>query len=238
VDPISFRIDDAALRRQLTNLEVAQLPFAASRALNDTAYDALRHIQDRMEVVFDRPTRFTKNALMVWRSTKTNLEAQVKERPSVGSRHYLKVQEEGGARPQTGLEKLLGAKIATGGVLRTVIPAEHARLDGFGNWSSGERNQVLSALGAQRDGAANTTARSKKRNKTRAGYFVASKGLAPGVYRRDKPGGLAFRVLKLTGDVPVYRSRLGFYDGVADVWAKVLPDHLQKRLAEAVAKAR
>lgn len=237
MDDLRLDLDDAAFRRQLTNLEVTQLPFAASKALNDTAYEALKHIQGRMDVVFDKPTRFTKNALMVWRATKQNLEAQVKERPSVGPRHYLKVQEAGGSRPQTGLEKLLAANVAWDGYLAAAVPAAGAKLDSYGNWSSGERNQVLSALGAQRDSASNQSDASRKRAKKRASYFVPKSGLSPGVWKRTVSGELS-KVLNFSSTAPSYTKRLGFYDGVADVWARVLPERLSIRLAEAVASAR
>lgn len=237
MEGLEIKLDDRAFRRQLTNLEVAQLPFAGANALNDTAADALKHIQDRMDVVFDRPTRFTKNALMVWRAKKGNLEAQVKERPSVGSRHYLKIQEEGGVRPQTGLEKLLASKVSFAGILAAAVPAAGAKVDSYGNWSSGERNQVLSALGAQRDGRSNQTEASRKRNKGRASYFVPKSGLSPGVYKRTLDGKVS-KVLTFTTSMPSYGQRLGFYDGVQEVWEAKLPQHLDRRLAEAVASAR
>ena len=234
---LAITFDDTHLRRQLTNLEQTQLPFAAANALNDTAADALKHIQDRMDVVFDRPTRWTKNALMVWRAKKGNLEAQVKERPSVGKRHYLKMQEAGGVRPQTGLEGLLSSRVAYAGIIAAALPAAGAKLDSYGNWSSGERNQVLSALGAQRDGKSNQTEASKKRAKGRASYFAPKSGLSPGVFKRTAGGQLS-KVLTFTTAMPRYDQRLGFYDGVQEVWAAVLPVHLDRRLAEAVASAR
>lgn len=231
-------LDAVPLKRHLSNLEQAQLPFAASRALNDTAYDVLDHIKERMRVVFDRPTRWTLNALMVKPARKNDLEAVVKERPSVSARHYLKVQEGGGPRGQTGVEKLLSSKLAYSGLIQAVLPAENARLDGFGNWSSGERNQVLAALAAQRDATANTSDASRKRSKGRATYFVPKGGLAPGVYKRASPGADPQRVLKFTAKTPTYRPLLGFYDGAAEIWAARLPDHLAKRLEQAVAAAR
>jgi hypothetical protein len=237
MDDLTIELNDAAFRRQLTNLERTQLPYAASRALNDTAYDALKHIQNQMDVVFDKPTRFTKNALMVWRADRNNLEAQVKERPSVGRRHFLKVQEAGGARPQTGVERLLSANVAYSGFIAAVIPAAGAKLDAYGNWSSGQRNQVLSALGAQRDTASNETDASRARNKGRASYFVPQSGLSPGVYRRSKAGKLD-KILSFTSNAPNYSQRLGFYDGVQEVWVAKLPGYLSARLAEAVANAR
>jgi hypothetical protein len=231
-------VDDRLLRRQLTNLERAQLPFAAANALNDTAAEALSAVQDLMDVVFDRPTRFARNAFMVWRANKRTLEARVQERPSVGPRHFLKVQEAGGARPQTGLERLLSSKVATSVPLQAAVPADNARLDAFGNWSAGERNQALSGIGAQRDARANTTAASGRRSraKGRAKYFVPKVGLPPGIYKRD--GGGISMVLAFTSKVPSYAPRFRFYEGVAEVWEARLPDHLDRRLAEAVASAR
>lgn len=237
MDDLTIQIDDRAFLRQLTNLEIVQLPFAGAMALNDTAYDALKHIQQRMDVVFDRPTRFTKNALFVWRANKNNLEAQVKERPSMGPRHFLKVQEAGGARPQTGLEKLMASRLAYAGILAAVVPASGAKLDGYGNWSPGERNVVLSSLGAQRDVRSNTTAASKKRKPNRAKYFVPTSGLAPGVYKRD--GSAApVKVLSFLTSLPSYTKRLGFYEGTAEIWEARLPIHLRRRLDEAVATAK
>ena len=237
MDDVKISLDDTAFLRQLTNLEVVQLPFAGAMALNDTANDVLKHMQGRMDVVFDRPTRFTKNALHVWRASKTNLEAQVKERPSVGPRHYLKVQEFGGVRPQTGVEKLLSSRLAYDGVIAAIVPASGARLDAFGNWSSGERNQVLSALKAQRDVTANQTEASRKRKRNRASYFVPKAGMPAGVYRRDGDGNVS-KVLTFLTSAPSYSPRLGFYDEAASVWAARLPDHLRRRLDQAVASAK
>jgi hypothetical protein len=234
---LAMSLDDRAFRRQLTNLEVAQLPKASAIALNDTAYDALKFTQDRMDVVFDRPTRWTKNAIMVWRATKDNLEATLKERPSVGRRHYLKVQEAGGTRPQTGVERQLAAHVGYQGSIAAVIPAAGAKLDSYGNWSSGERNQVLSALGAQRDMTANQTDASRKRAKGRATYFVPKTDLPPGVYRRTMTGELS-KVLTFTKAMPSYAKRFGFYDGVQEVWQEKLPAHLDRALAKAVLDAR
>lgn len=235
---VRFDLESGPLRRQLSNLERSQLPYAAANALNDTAADVLKHIQDRMRVRFDRPTRWTLNAFIVWRASKRNLEAQVKERPSVGRRHYLKVQEQGGSRRKTGLESGLAMNLAYDGVINAVIPTSSARLDGHGNWSSGERNQALSILGAQRDVRSNATVASRKRAKGRASYFVPKSGsaMAPGIWRR-KGTDLA-KVASFTAAMPVYSARLGFHEGAAEVWAARLPVHLDRRLAEAVAAAR
>ena len=231
-----LNVETAEFERALDGLSEKRMPWAAANALNDTAKDVLTHMRERMEVVFDRPTRFTKNAFMVWKANPRTLTAAVQERPSVGKRHYLKMQERGGARAQTGLEKLLASGVAYEGALYAAIPADGAKLDAFGNWSRGERTQVLSDLGAQRDTRSNATTASRKRNKKRSKYFVPKHGLTPGVYRRDTSGNLDI-VLAFTDHAPAYEKRLGFYDGAGEVFEERLPINLRASLERELAKA-
>lgn len=226
---LKISIDDADLQRNLRQLADKDARMAASWALNDTAADVLTHVQGRMDEVFDRPTRFTKNAFMVWRAKPHSLEAQVVERPSVGRRHYLKVQETGGRRGQTGLERLLGSRLAFDGILQAAVPADGAKLDAYGNWSNGERNQALSAVKAQRDGATNTTTASGRRNRKRAGFFVPKPGsrLSPGIWKRAPDGSIS-KVLHFSATAPVYSQRLGFQDGAEEVYRARLPEHLAR----------
>lgn len=236
---VSMTINMDDLERGLSNVERKQLPQAMVWALNDTAADVLDHMRGRMDRVFDRPTRFAHNAFMVWRANKSTLTAEVKERPSVSSRHFLKVQESGGARPSTGLEKLIKSRVAFEGDVQAVVPAKGARTNAFGNWSPGERNQVLSAIQAQRDSAANTSEASTKRRKGRAGYFVPRPGsnLSPGVWKRHGKKRIT-KVLHFTTAMPVYRERLGFYDGAQDVYEVQFPIHFSEAFARAMATAR
>jgi hypothetical protein len=232
-----FRLDDREFQRHTAELGEKGVRTAASWALNDTASDVLDQSQARMEVVFDKPTRFTKNAFTVRGARVSKLEATVTERPSVGRRHYLKVQEEGGRRGQTGLEKLLDSRLAFDGQITSVVPASGARLNQYGNWSTGQRNQALSGVKAQRDKRTNTTAASRKRNRKRAGFFVPGKGskLSPGIWKRDTRGKIS-KIVHFTSLAPIYDKRLGFYDGVEDVYAERLPEHLRRTLAKGAAR--
>jgi len=235
---LSLRIDHLDLDRGLSELERQHLPRATAWALNDTAADVLEHMQNRMRTEFDRPTRFTLNAFMVWRAKPSALTAEVRERPSVGARHFLKVQELGGARPKTGLERLIGSRLAYEGSIIGVVPAAGARLNSFGNWSPGERNQVLSAIQAQGDSRANTTKRSAAKAKgKRAGYFVPRPGskLSPGVWKRSGRGRIS-KVLHFTSASPNYDRRLGFYDGAEAVFDARFADHLRRTLSRAMSR--
>jgi hypothetical protein len=209
------------------------LRIAAAWALNDTAQEANDHIRDRMTVVFDRPTKFTENAFYVQKARADDLTATVMERPTRAARDYLKVEEEGGARRQTGFEQQMQRALAYEGVIAAVIPADEARLDAHGNWSTGERNQVMSALKIQRDYAANATARStlRGRKRKRATYFVPQSGLYPGIYRKDASGNIGI-VAIITANVPSYAPRLGFHEEAMAIFEARLQGHLSRALSK------
>jgi len=234
---LNIALDDRELQAHLERISDRQVRIASSWALNDTARDVLTHVQNRMDEVFDRPTPFTKNAFTIRGARPDNLVAEVKERPSVGRRHFLKVQESGGARGRTGLEGLLDARLAYDGIITAVAPAAGAKLNAYGNWDTGERNRALSAVQAQRDTRSNTTASSRKRNRRRAGFFVpkAGSGLSPGIWKREADGTIS-KVLHFTRSMPVYAPRLGFFDGAEDVYRLKLPDHLRRTIAKMAAR--
>lgn len=236
---LNMDIDPSDLARGLNDVQRKQVPFATVWGLNDTASDVLSHMQSRMDVVFDKPTRFAKNAFMVWRATKSTMTAEVKERPSVGSRHFLKVQERGGARGQTGLEKLLDSRLNYDGQIVAVVPAAGAKLNTYGNWSPGERKNVLSAVQSQRDSQANSTDASKARSKSRVGYFVPRPGskLSPGVWKRSGKKGSLTKILHFTTAMPAYDKRLGFYDGAQSVFDDQFPTNFARAFQKAMATA-
>lgn len=235
MDSITLHLDPSDFTTALQFLSERDVKSAATWALNDTADDVLADVQSRMDVTFDRPTRFTKNAFKVVKAKLDALEATVQERRANAGRDYLKIQETGGARRQTGFEHLLSRSLAYEGIIQSIIPADDARLDAYGNWSKGERNQVLSSLQAQRDGTANTTARSKKRNSKRATYFVPKHSLTPGIYKRTSSGDIGIVAL-ISPKVPVYHQRLGFLDHAETVWKTKLPLHLNRTLSKMFAK--
>lgn len=235
---LTIGLDDQDLQANLRQLTDRKIKIAASWALNDTAKDVLAHVQGRIGEVFDRPTHFTRNAFTVRGARPDNLVVEVGERPSVGKRHYLKVQEAGGVRGRTGLEGLLDARLAYDGIITAIVPAGGARLDAYGNWSTAERNRALSAVQAQRDTRTNTTAASRKRNRKRAGFFVpsAESRLSAGIWKRDADGSIS-KVVHFTRAMPVYDKRLGFYDGAEQVYRLKLPAHLTRTIAKMAARS-
>lgn len=228
---LKIGVDDAELRRNLKHMAEKDVGRAASWALNDTADDVLAHVQSRIDQVFDRPTRFTKNAFMVWRSKPNNLEAEVIERPSVGRRHFLKVQELGGQRGQTGLERLMSSRLGAGGMMQAAVPAEGAKLDAYGNWANAERRQAIEAVSGSRAAAPVAG----KRVRRRAGFFVPKPGsaLSPGIWKREPDGSIS-KVMHFTAVAPVYAQRLGFMDGASEIYAERLPEHLTRTIEKMI----
>lgn len=237
---LSLTVETADFLSRTEALATRHLPQIEVWALNWTADDVLKAVQGRMRVAFDRPTRWTLGAFHVWRATKATRVAVVQERPSVGRRHYLKVQEAGGARPQTALEKLVAMKVVSSQILTAVIPASGARIDAYGNWSRGERNQALSEIRAQRDSAANATAVSiaRARRRGRASYFTPKNGgLSPGIWKRTSAGTLS-KVAHFVDRSPVYRPAFEFEGTAARAYRERLAPNLQRAFERALATAR
>jgi len=229
---LSISLDTREVSAALARLSGRDTNIAISWALNDTAKDVLDHFGSRMEVIFDRPTKFTKDALTISGASPQKLEAVVKERPSVGSRHFLKVQERGGPRPQTGLERLMKYRLAYEGSILSVLPAAGALLNSHGNWAVGERNRLLSSIQAQSDRMMNSTKVSKVKSKHAKQFFVPRPGskLSPGVWKRTSRKAKLQKILHFSDSIPTYKPRFGFYDGAEEVFRDRLPGHLARTL--------
>lgn len=74
---ISFETDIAAWSRSMTRLQREQVPFATALALSRTASEVKAAHRQMLPTIFDRPTRFTLNALMASPATKARPVASV-----------------------------------------------------------------------------------------------------------------------------------------------------------------
>ena len=139
-----------------------QMPYAASRALNDAAKQVATDLNKSTSRYFDRPTRFTQNAYRVSsRSSKTNLVAEV--RPKSIQERYLLPSIRGGVRPQRPSERRLG------GISPAWSPGSGARLNASGNMS---KAAVVKAL----QGGGSYFALKEQRGKLRPGVYQRMKG--------------------------------------------------------------
>lgn len=232
----------AQLKRELSDIERRQLPFATALALSRTAQMVKGAEIEEMKRVFDAPTRFTLNSLFVRPAKKNRLEAVVwvKDYASKADAptRWLLPEVMGGERGNKRSEKLLRARgILSAG--RYLMPGRDMPLDGSGNVSRGRMQKVLSGLGAQGDRYANsTTSRRSIKNKRR--FFVLGRGAsALGIAERTgKKGSGAFKLLLAFGGAPVYRDRFDFF-GVADrITRQSLPGQMQKAMDEAILGAK
>jgi hypothetical protein len=214
-----------------------QMPFALSRALNDTATDVRAAEVATMKRVFDRPTPYTLGAFQIKPATKANLVAVVEQKEQAGRRDYLKREAEGGARKSTALETLLSYKLPYAGILTAILPADNARLDRYGNWSTGQRNEVMAAIGAMRDSTSNRSALSLKRKKNPSKFFVPTSGLPPAIYERTGKGQLKV-ILAFTAAAPTYTPRFPFRQVALQTAESVFGMHFARRFAEAANSAR
>ena len=100
---IKTNIDDVA--KSLTKIQRKQIPFAASVALNETAFGLQKEIKRQMPRKLDRPTPWTIAGVRVQKSKKTDLEAIVYMAGAKGLKgesadrnKYMQYQVYGGTR--------------------------------------------------------------------------------------------------------------------------------------------
>ncbi len=193
-----------------------RIPYVMAAAMTKTAYEAKDEEGKVMAKVFDRPTRFTLNSLFVKGANKNNLTAIVEFREGFGSIpawRYLSPQVMGGGRKHKSHEKRL---IAAGLMMPTeyAMPGLGIKLDAHGNMPGSILNRILSDLGARSDPQQNTTARSRKRNRSKnRGRYLALRqghGARPGIYHRTGTNNIVPVLVFVRS--PRYEKRFPFYE--------------------------
>ena len=187
-----------------------QLPYAASRALNDAAKQMAADLNKSTASYFDRPTRFTQNAYSVSsRSSKTNLVAEIRPKPI--QERYLLPSIRGGVRPQRPSERRLG------GASPAWRPGRDARLNASGNMS---KAAVVKAI---KGGPGLFTLRDRKGK------------LRPGVYQRMKGKGI--KSVLLFNELPNIPKRWPIdriaRESVGTSWAPLINRYLAEALRTA-----
>jgi len=219
----------------------ADIPVATSKALNYTLFKVRDEEVAEMQRVFDRPTRFTLNALFVRRATAADLQGRVflKEQWPSPSQHYLRPEIYGGARVLKGFERVMRqAGLLPAGMF--AVPGSAAKIDAYGNMSRGQLLKIMSALRlAERTSgySANRTAASSKRRRGRMPqYFVGRPGFgkAPlGVWETVRFAfGSAVRPVLIFVKQPSYTAVFNFHQ----VAQKVAAQHFQKQFAIELAR--
>tara|TARA_Y100000310_G_C20692887_1_gene823516 strand:+ start:4018 stop:4620 length:603 start_codon:yes stop_codon:yes gene_type:complete len=114
---MTVSVDIATSIKHLNNIQRKQIPFATSKALNQTAFDSIKTLSKQTLTKIDTPTKFTQKAFQVKKSKKTNLIAKVFIKPIQAK--YFKYLIWGGTRTASGR--------------RLNVPSTNTRLNKFGN---------------------------------------------------------------------------------------------------------
>lgn len=202
-----------------------QFRFAASVALNDTAFDARTSVNDSTRQYLSNPVKFTQNAYRVNKATKATLSAVVY--PERLRRRYLRFATDGGDRPQKGFErKFLGEVVGTRQIPSDAqfMPTSLVKLTAAGNVSLATIRSIQKGL--------STT------NK-RGGFFVGTPrggDRPPGIYRRSRKQ--LFPYFIATEDQGSYRSRFPVEEVAGKVVRRRFDGYFETALAKAIASAR
>jgi hypothetical protein len=201
-----------------------QLPFATSKALNDTAFDARTSLSGSTKQYFDKPTSFTQRGFGVEKSTKRDLEVVVGAETKRA--RYLRTQITGGARGQKGFERLFLAQITAGSRIPSnsqFIPTSLVKLNASGNVSLATLKRIKQGLSSD----------------PRGGFFVGTPkgGNRPaGIYRRSKGQLLPYFIAI---DQPAqYQPRFPMLDVVGKVYQRRYATYFKTALERALATAR
>lgn len=250
-------VDASNLYALANDLEKKQFPFVLAQTLNDAGFAVREAWRDEMPKVFQNPTAWTLNAVLIRKATKQDLSAEVFLRNEVGDgippAYYLQFQVRGGPRRPKRFEKLLRSS-GVMGADEFAVPAKGLQLDPFGNIPSGVITSILADAQALNDEADRSTAESRGRRTRRArkreftGVYFANKkqrGRLPrGIYERASRGfvgprqGGSIRGVLMFVHQPQYEAIYNVFDVANRVFASTFARRWQDNLNFAVAGLR
>lgn len=249
MDGVSFDFEVRDFMNFTSDVERKQLPFAISRALNDTVAGGRKAAQGQMEGDLHRPTAYAKRGIVYERSDKHNLEASViiygskSTNGGLPAAYFLGPQIDGGQRSHKAFEKQLVAR----GYMRTnevAVPAARLRLNQYGNVTQGQINKIMSGLKVDYRGGGATRVASTSKGKSRAAakgrYFVPrrSSSLAPGIYYEKPSRKKAIYPVMLFVGKTAYTKRFKFRQAVILHANRNFEKNFNIRFQQALATAR
>jgi len=241
-----FDSDSKKINAKLANLAMRQIPFAASKALNQTAVELKAFNRIQMQRRFDKPVKYTLNAFMVDRSNKRKLVAGVRRKDKPSGKHYFEVEAKGGTRPYKAIEKM--ASGITGGN-KFIIPTSKGRGQmRNGAINVGEVTRAMAAIGASPSSNPYSRQRQAKAAKTRAGqknpsqYFVSppgsGKNKSGGIYKRTPAGRKVTKIFHVIEKEPQYEKRLPFKSYMTKQAKLSFPKNLRREMRSALRTAK
>ena len=235
---LDFRENSAGLLGMLSDLQRKHLPRATLRAVERTGRYVYVALRSEAEESFDRPTRWTMQAVQINRATidKPWLSIWINDDPNKGTPAsvYLSPQIEGGARRHKRFERAL---IMRGlmSPMAYAVPGKQAPLDQHGNVPGAFIVRVLSDLQAFGEQGYRANRRGKRRGARRTNYFFVpahGSSLRPGVYWH-MPNGMLGVVFAFVSR-PAYAKRYDWYGTADRAFHRVALRHMTEELERAV----
>jgi len=202
----TFQSNSAKTNAKLAILAQKQIPFAASRALNQTGKELIGVNKRQMQRRFSNPVAYTLNAFRLVRSTKKHLVAEVKRKDRAGgsnnpasARNYLERQQDGGTRSRKGVETKFKSQVREISNMQTLLPTSRTAVRGQ-NISKARADKVLAGL--------------KQSSDAYPRYFVSQPGQGKsktgGIYRVNSKRGKPQKLFHTKNNLPSYSKRLPF----------------------------
>ena len=236
-----------AMRQQLGN-QAKQANFAASRALNTTAYAINTRLKTDMAATFaGGATAYSLRAFKVEQARKDNLTAAVKLRTdnAGAALSYDKALAHlftGGTRKYKKIEGWLrGRRLLPQGL--TIAPGAGMPLDRFGNMRQAALTEMLGVLGTLQSNLRVYRRTGAGKPQKAVGYFVALPGNKskkhPGIYKRIENGASStLKPMVLYIDPVNYRKFIDLDRLGQEVVKKTFQPAFDAELARALGNAR
>ena len=236
-----------AARAQLGAL-AKQANYAASRALNTTAYAVNDRLKKDMAATFKGgATPYTLRAFSVKKADKTTLTATIAlraDKPAGGTDYTQALAHlfTGGRRKYKNLEGWLRARRLLPAGL-TVAPGSGMPLDRYGNMRSTALTELLGVLGTQHRNLRVYRRTGAGKAQKAVGFFVVLPGdktrKHPGIYKRIETGATsAIAPMILYVDPVNYRKFIDLEKLGTEVLAKTFQPAFDAELAKALANAK
>ena len=226
---VSLTIDQDLKRfERFTNNFRDQLPFASSKAINDTAFNkqgtGVRTALNKGTLgAFYKPTKFTQKAFKVKKSTKRNLVAHIFAIDEEGKdrARYLRFGVEGGQRPPKGFERYFAGLPNDGTIPANsfFMPTSLVKTDASGNITRATLKRITSGINAS----------------ARGGFFIgtpANSNKPPGVYRRSREQLHTYFVA--TTNKPNYTGRFNIEAIAGKVVQRRFNEYFNKAMKKAI----
>lgn len=265
---IDVKIDGMdALKASLRGLSQKKIKVAAVAALNDAAFAASKAGRAEIAKVFDRPTPMIQRSVVYFKAGVAGRKVRVPAAFDINGSGLMRTLESDrleavvdlsgeGNKQGVSPDQVLAAQIYGGqrrhkrhevalqraGILpagKYIIPGEAAKLDSYGNMSSGQINQIIAFFGGFAEGGRRTrqnmtaATKAKRAKGTRNSYgfeyfavddntfrtwsrgegkAAGRKRMQPGIYMRIHTGfGSAIKPVMIFVNRASYKPRFDFY---------------------------